>query len=170
MINRLRGVGSRRACSEQIMAKGRKTSDSAGSGSEEFVPVAVARTADQAEEFRHLLEDHDIPVVVGIGEEVEGLKPDAASGQDDELSRGVPVLVPENRLDEAGEVIAEREGFERFADDEAEDTDDDDEEFGLADELPAGWSEQREDDDFVEDEVDSDEPPEGEGDDEEEDS
>ncbi|MHC4985737.1 MAG: putative signal transducing protein [Planctomycetota bacterium] len=141
------------------MAKRRKTSDTTGPGSEDFVPVAVARTADQAEEFRHLLEDHDIPVMVGIDGEGDDLGPDAvAAGSVDELSRGIAVLVPEDRLDEAGEVIAEREGFDRFAEEDVDDSDDDDEEFGLADELPAGWSEQREDDDFVEDDDDSNEP------------
>ena len=138
------------------MAKQRKTSDTAGSGSEDFVPVAVARTIDQAEEFRHLLEDHDIPVMVGVDGELDDRGPDvAAAGSEEELSRGIPVLVPESRLDEAGEVIAEREGFDRFADEEADDTDDDDE-LGLDGELPAGWSEQREDDDFVEDDDDGD--------------
>ena len=138
------------------MAKRRKTSDSAGSGSEDFVPVVVARTIERAEQFKHLLEDHDISVMVGADGALEAPAPEAAADEGgSELPRGIPVLVLESQLDEAGEVIAEREGFEGFSDEDADDTDDDDE-FGLADELPAGWSEQREDDDFVEDDDDSD--------------
>ena len=138
------------------MGKRDGKSESSGPGAEDFVPVVVARNSDQAERFRNLLEDHDIPVRVGTDGGPEELAAPPAVDSSEELSRGIPVLVPENVLDEAGEVIAEREGFEDFGDEDADDTDDDDEDFSLDDDLPAGWSEHREDDDCVEDDDDGD--------------
>lgn len=102
--------------------------------SEEFVPVVFARSADQAEVYCELLNDHDIPAVPG---EVEDADDDSPAGRPPSMARGVPVLVPEALLDEAGEVIAEREDAEGEFELGEEDLDDDEDEF---DDLDEGFS------------------------------
>lgn len=71
-------------------------------------------TVRRAEEFRQVLEDHDIPAVVG-DEDDEVLEPGAGGGGN------IPLLVSSSSIEEAREVIAECEdalGFE--FDDEGE--------------------------------------------------
>lgn len=92
----------------------------------EFVPAVVARSAEEAETYRVLLHDHDIPAVVATDEGLDELAEDGRMIQRGTMSHGTPVLVPENLLDEAGQVISEREGF-RDLDLAAEEADDDDE-------------------------------------------
>ena len=101
----------------------------------DFVPALIARSHEEAEGYCDLLNDHDIPAVIG-----DKAAEDAASLADRHrgMTRGVPVLVPEVLLDEASEIIADRE---------------DDEDFRLADDEPA---EDDEDDEFEYDEEESD--------------
>ena len=92
----------------------------------DFVPVIVAGSVGEAEMFRQLLEDHDIPSILGSDEDIQ----EEPSVQMDlpvsGITHGVPVLVPEELLDEAGEIIADRDDFEEFEDeDELEDEEDD---------------------------------------------
>ncbi len=99
-------------------------------GDSEMVTVIVARSEDEAEEYVELLSDHDIPAVVGTDGELDEDAPKPRRG----LTRGVPVLVPEVLLDEASEVIADRESVEGLpVGDEDEDEEDEDED---EDELP----------------------------------
>ena len=77
------------------------------------------------------------------------------------MTHGVPVLVPESLLDEASEIIADREGFGEFEDEEETDEEEDEEDFGLG-EVAAGDLLGGEDDDedeslFGDDEEDEDE-------------
>lgn len=93
-----------------------------------FVPAVYARDVDEALELQELLEDHDI--LVKIGEEDEDDRPRKTKGKTIRKSaaaRGVPVLVPEEMLEEAREIIAERNEIDEFddVDDEVEDEDDD---------------------------------------------
>ena len=93
--------------------------------SEEFVPAVFARSPEQAEMYCELLNDHDIPALVGDAEDAEDT-PRSQRGRS--MARGVPVLVPEALLDEAGEVIAEREDAEEefeLGDEELDEEDDD---------------------------------------------
>ena len=97
---------------------------------EDFVPAVFARSAEEAEEYREILNDHDIPAIVGddglIGDKPGGRqKPPAPKG----MTRGVPVLVPEVLLDEASEVIADRD-YDELQEEETDE--DEDEEVGLA--------------------------------------
>ncbi|NBB95475.1 MAG: hypothetical protein GVY16_07005 [Planctomycetes bacterium] len=96
---------------------------------DEFVPVVSARDDDEAEEYRQLLEDHEIEATVGY----DGLDDrDEIDVEDRSMSRGIPVLVPESLLDEASEIIADREDDEEFAvDEETEDEGDEADEFTL---------------------------------------
>lgn len=103
-------------------------------GGDEMVPVVFARSEDEAEVYIELLNDHDIPAVAGDDPDAEGESPRRG------LTRGVPVLVPEALLDEAGEVVADREDTEDFrppdlSDDEEDAEEDEDETLGLAGEI-----------------------------------
>ncbi|GAH74147.1 unnamed protein product [marine sediment metagenome] len=98
----------------------------------EFVAVVFSRNAEEAERYCELLEDHDIPALVG--NEDAGAKAEVGNeprcGQ---ITRGVPVLVPDALLDEASEVIADRESLEEFEIDHDVDEEDEEEEdeFGF---------------------------------------
>ncbi len=97
----------------------------------DFVPAVFARSVEEAEEYRQLLDDHDIPAIVGGEDRPEGRSDQP--GQRGGFSRGVPVLVPEALLDEAGEVIAERDEADEFdlKKEEADEEEDEEEEFEL---------------------------------------
>lgn len=135
------------------MVRGDETPDPGQSDNHDFVPVIVARSLDNAERFRELLEDHDIPSILGTEEEFPGL---AGNAEEDEESpattmmHGVPVLVPEGLLDEAGEIIADREDFEDP--DEEEDLDEEDEKVGLGDGMIEEIGPMLADEDLLDDE------------------
>lgn len=117
------------------MARGDETPDPGQSDNQDFVPVIVARSLGNAEMFRELLEDHDIPSILGTEEDFPGSTGGADEEEDEDspdttMTRGVPVLVPEGLLDEAGEIIADREDFEDL---EEEDLDEEGEKVGLGD-------------------------------------
>ena len=91
---------------------------------EELVPVVFARSVEEAEQYRQLLEDHDIEAIIG-GEDFETcIDVEAARGK---RAHGLPVLVPETCLDEAGEVIANREELDEFDLNDKDDEEDEDE-------------------------------------------
>jgi hypothetical protein len=105
--------------------------DSLGQESGSYVPAFFARDQEEAEEYCELLSDHDIPArCESDGDSLA----DADEDDEDEqraagrrgMTHGVPVLVPENLLDEASEVIADREDFADFDDDEDDEDDEDD--------------------------------------------
>ena len=77
----------------------------------EFVPAVVARSAEEAETYRVLLDDHDIPAIVATDEELDELAQCGKAIHRGTVSHGMPVFVPESLLDEAGQIISEREGF-----------------------------------------------------------
>lgn len=104
-----------------------------------FVPVVFVLSPDEAERFRQLLDDHDIPAVVATDNEIadsedSGSRLGPLAGK----AQGTAVLVPAVLLDDAGRVIADFEDTERFqaADDElGEDEEGDEDEFGLIEET-----------------------------------
>jgi hypothetical protein len=143
------------------MARNEKNRDS--SREEEFVPVVFARSAKEAEEYRQLLEDHDIEAVVESEE--EPLEPIDVPKKRSPVPRGLPVLVRESFLDEASEIIADREEMDELETVETEEEDEEeDDTFGLQEEPRKGEKGEEEDEDFFEFEDDEDE-----GEDEEED-
>lgn len=127
----------------------------------EFVPVVYARLEEDVERYCQLLEDHGIPARVGDEEEIED-ELDEAEGElrRSTVSHGVPILVPEEMLDDASEVIADREEFEDLVEDEEEGVDEEDEE------TEGGPFELEEED--LEDEDDDDYDPYGDDDDDDE--
>lgn len=96
-----------------------------------FVPAVFARSADEAEVYCELLNDHEIPAVVGD----DDLLAENGHPVQHGMTHGLPVLVPEPMLDEAGAVIASREEAEDLLivddDNPAKDYDDEDTHFGL---------------------------------------
>ena len=98
-----------------------------------FVPACFARNMDEAEDYCGLLSDHDIPARAGVDEDLlDERDPEHEVASKRGMTHGVPVLVPETLLDEASEVIADRDDFVDFDDDEEDD--DEEEGFGM-DEL-----------------------------------
>ena len=95
-----------------------------------LVAAVFARDENEAHQYCELLEDHDIPAIVGDEKmgETDEMKETAAKGAAPAISRGVPVLVPEVLLDEAGEVIADHDdtGDFQFDDDDDDELEDDD--------------------------------------------
>jgi hypothetical protein len=82
----------------------------------EYVPVVVLDDIVQANDYRQLLEENDIAVVI----------------EEDESSKSVSVMVPEECLDEAHVVIEAQDAYDDFYD-LALDEDADDFEDGLLD-------------------------------------
>ncbi len=123
----------------------------------DFVPAVFARSVDEAEKYRELLDDHDIPAIIGTADHDENADED----EDEDaprrhssrgLTRGVPVLVPEALLDEAGEIIAETEESDEFSLDDDYDSDEEDE-LDIEDELNEALDEDDlSDDDLFDDE------------------
>jgi hypothetical protein len=94
----------------------------------DFVPAVFARSPEEAEQYRQLLDDHDIPAIVADEDRADKTgQPAPRKG----FSRGVPVLVPEALLEEAGDVIAERDETDTFGREEKDEDEEDDETLGL---------------------------------------
>ena len=70
--------------------------------SNDLVPAIVARSAKEAEDYRALLVEHDIPAVLAPQAAADG----ARMGR---VSRGISVLVPDSLLDQASEIIADEQ-------------------------------------------------------------
>lgn len=140
---------------------------------DELVPVVYGRDEDEAEEYRQLLEDHEIEATVGF----DALAETPEDTDDRAISRGIPVLVPDSLLDEASEIIADREDTEDFEveDEFEEDEEEEEDEFSLEldeEELVSGPAGYLDDDDELEDDElfeDDDDDYDAEFDDEEED-
>jgi len=98
-----------------------------------FVPVVFARSIERSEHYQQLLIDHDIPAIIGSDGD---LADEQACGlyRRGGMTQGVPVLVPEVLLDEASEIIADRENLNEFEGPEDK-SDEEDENFGLHEEL-----------------------------------
>ncbi len=120
------------------------------SGDGDYVPAFFARNIGEADEYCELLSDHDIPTRAGLDEEllIEA-DPDHRAASRLGMTHGVPVLVPERLLDEASEVIADREDLSDFEVDDEDDMDDVDD-----DEVPFGLGEVDDDNDLLDDEDD----------------
>lgn len=89
----------------------------------DYIPAVYGRCLEEAEKYRQLLEDHDVPAI--IDEEYE---PGSAQNPGD-VTQGVPVLVPESLLDEARAYIASLEEMKELVVEDDYPNDDDDE-FG----------------------------------------
>ncbi|MFH1614015.1 MAG: DUF2007 domain-containing protein [Planctomycetota bacterium] len=84
-----------------------------GGAVKNFVAVVFAEDREQAQLYKTLLENNDIPVAI------KGEEPHLAG------ERGIAVMVPEDYLDEAHVLIESQEAFDDFYDYAGEDTFDD---------------------------------------------
>lgn len=126
----------------------------------DFVPVVMARSTDEAEQYCELLSDHDIPALVGSNK-VDSPANNGKLASGCGVTRGVPVLVPAELLDEAGQIIADREDVDEFLvdADEAESNNSNGDELGLGGNLGEGLVEQvEEEDDLLLDQEDEENP------------
>lgn len=111
-----------------------------------YVPVIYARSPEEAEKYRQLLEDHDIPAMVD-----EDYEP-GPSRASRKAIESVPVLVPQSLLEDAREFITEIEEITALSNEEDDLYDDEDEEdFPLGqgydqDKAPAELAELEDDD------------------------
>ncbi len=95
----------------------------------QYVPAFFARHVDEADEYCELLHDHDIPARAGLEDEViEEMDAEHVAAAQRGMTHGVPVLVPESLLDEASEIIADRQDLSEFDELDEEDEEDEDEE------------------------------------------
>lgn len=106
-------------------------------GEDRLTPVLFARSGAEATRFCALLEDADIPALVGdhMGKALKGL--------------GVPILVPESLAAWSSEILAAKQagdGADRFDDDDEED---DDEDEADDDSFPDDPDDDDDDDEFV---------------------
>jgi hypothetical protein len=104
-------------------------------GAGAFVPAVFARNREEAERYRELLDDHDIPARIGSDDELsDEADPEQHKARKRGMTHGVAILVPEALLEEASEVIADREDFAEFDEEDEEDEEEEDE-FALGDGL-----------------------------------
>ncbi len=66
--------------------------ENSAEGFDDFVPAVFAKNADEAEQYRELLEDNDIPAMIGDPDELDDAAPSPRRRR--RISRGVPVLAP----------------------------------------------------------------------------
>jgi hypothetical protein len=70
----------------------------------EYVTVAIAEDIDLANEYRDILAKNDIPAVTATQKSYSS------------AVLGIAVMVPENRLEQAQEIIESRQEFDHFVD------------------------------------------------------
>ena len=83
-----------------------------GSALEEYITVAIAEDVDLANEYRDALARHDIPAVTATQKSYSS------------AVLGTAVMVPEQYLEQAQEIIESEQGFDDFLDDAFNDPDD----------------------------------------------
>lgn len=100
---------------------------------DKLVPVVFADSIKEAAEHCQLLDDHGIKAFAGADQD-ENTPVVNPVADEDEISHGVPVLVHKSDIDEAHEIISEREDLNTLAldDDEFSDDGEDDDDFGMS--------------------------------------
>jgi hypothetical protein len=92
-----------------------------GKSDQDYIPLLYARNIEEAEYYQNLLKEHEIPVM--IDEEYADVIDPAAT------EPGIPVLVPDDHLDEAEAILDQEESIDEVfgADDESEETEQEEE-------------------------------------------
>jgi hypothetical protein len=110
----------------------------------DMVPAAYARDASEADYYRSLLENHEIPVVVAE---------EKLSSKTGDNKLGIPVLVPEEHLAEAQDIIVQHIALDEEFDVDSDNYDDDDDldEFNLVEDplMDKEKADDIDDEDFV---------------------
>jgi len=93
-----------------------------------YVPIVIAMSRQEAERYRQLFNDHDIDAIVG-DEELDQAKVKVKLPRGGRSAiGGVPVLVAEEMIEEAREVLADRDDVESFHVNQEDDLEEDDQE------------------------------------------
>ena len=126
-----------------------------------YVPIVIAMSRQEAEQYCQLFNDHDIDAIVGDEELDQAKVKVKLPGGGRSAIGGVPVLVAEEMIEEAREVLADRDDVESFHVDQEDDLEEDDqeeedEEFELDEdeELDEDLQEDDQEDEEEEDEED----------------
>ena len=106
--------------------------DNSKAALQEYVTVAIAEDIDLANEYRDILARNDIPAVTATQKSYSS------------AVLGVAVMVPENCLEQAQEIIESRQEFDHFINDAFNDPD------KLQDEPDSDYFDEDEDGDFEE--------------------
>ena len=85
--------------------------DNSKSALHDYITVAVAEDIDLANEYRDILAKNDIPAVTATQKSYSS------------AAVGIAVMVPENYLEQAQEIIESRQEFDHFIDDAFNDPD-----------------------------------------------
>lgn len=133
-----------------------------------FVSAVIARSLAEAKQYSELLGDHDIPAIVGGGEKAPDEDDSGRETHSRSMANGVPVLVPEAMLDEASEVIADREDLDEFRVGEEKLEEEEDDELGLEQEITDDLAGSPDEEELQLDEDDEDDEDEEEDDDDKE--
>ena len=112
---------------------------------EDYVPVVFAGSVEEAAEFEALLTDHDVPAVISSEEDDSG-KGSGKFVKRRRLTHGVPVLVPVGLLDEASEIISDRENMNEYDENMDLDEEDEDDTLEFTEDLGAVDVEEEDDD------------------------
>jgi len=100
-----------------------------------YVAVLIARSVEEAEHYCQLFNDHDIDAIMGDGD-LDDLQAKCELTEGPAIG-GVPVLVSEEMLDEAKEILADRENLDEFqaaGDQCLDEQEDEEEDFGFVEE------------------------------------
>ena len=102
---------------------------------DEFVPVAFAGSMQDAADYCQLLEDHGIEAFADNGGGADGKIEDDDIYADATIPHGIPVFVNKSDVDEASEIISERDDVGAFGLDDKLDEDDDEDDFGMGPDM-----------------------------------
>jgi hypothetical protein len=94
-----------------------------GKPDQDYIPLLYARNIEEAEYYQDLLKEHEIPVM--IDEEYAEIVDPTTS------EPGIPVLVPDDHLDEAEAILDQEESLDEVfgSDDESEEEEEQEEEM-----------------------------------------
>jgi hypothetical protein len=95
----------------KIMNSNDKSNDNNKAALEEYITVAIAEDIDLANEYRDILAGHEIPAVT------------ATQRSYSSAVLGTAVMVPEQYLEQAQEIIESQQNFDVFLDDAFNDPD-----------------------------------------------
>ena len=87
---------------------------------QELIAVVYSRDMSEANYYKSLLDDHEIPAVLKENEDRE---------DDDGEKGGIAVMVPDEHLAEAQDIIEQSTAEDDYFSDDPDDLDDEDDEF-----------------------------------------
>lgn len=86
----------------------------------DYIPIHFARTIEEAEYYKTLLEDHEINAIIDE---------DNTMGDYEDAGDGIAILVPGEQLDEAELILEQRSNVDDEFDEDIDDFEEDEDEF-----------------------------------------